>query len=517
MTDPKATIHARHARQLWGSATTDSVMDPQARIPSPADATSGSNEMSGYEVVPSSRSGPVSQLPAIRLPCRLLGPEVGKCFDRVEVLKILDEKLLPPGRPDVRQTSGLRTFALAGQGGVGKTHIAREFVSRRQSSFDAIFWVSAETEGKLAASFNEIAAELGLLDPSGFGNAVVSRNRVVNWLSNPLKSGRGTGYDNTDDVPPGFEDLADWLLVFDNADNLDLLTEYWPITGTGSILITSRDPLAKQHMWTGVGVDLEGLEAPEAAVYLQEMALIGGGEPLETGDAIRLSERLTGLPIPLMRASGILLQRNMTVGEFLDYYEERAFLAEIYGTRLDSVESLGGHDALDVWSYGKLKASQPQAMRLLEILALLDPDSIPEFILVCKNDGLALPAGYPRSTSEYEAARNVLLKSSLVKRDTEKQELVIHRVIQDSVVAQMCEADLKANFGAVITLLTEAWPWASGFNHLKGRWSRCGQVFPHVELARDQYIKLPDPIFPEALLLCFAKLLVDAGWYEKPV
>lgn len=38
-----------------------------------------------------------------------------------------------------------------------------------------------------------------------------------------------------------------WLLIFDNADDIEVLEKGWPSAVTGSILITTRDSGASMH------------------------------------------------------------------------------------------------------------------------------------------------------------------------------------------------------------------------------------------------------------------------------
>lgn len=143
----------------------------------------------------------------------------------------------------------------------------------------------------------------------------------------------------------------------------------------------------------------------------------------------------------------------------------------------------------------------------------MDPDSTPEFLLLPGQGDLSLPADYPRSKGAYEAARNVLAKSSLIKRDKDKQEVIIPRTVQDAVLAQMSETTLKATFEGFVTLLAGAWPWTSSFNHMTSRWKLCGQIFPHIERAKDQYLRMIEYEYCDSILLQFSRLLIEAGWY----
>ncbi|KAI0459912.1 P-loop containing nucleoside triphosphate hydrolase protein [Xylaria acuta] len=145
---------------------------------------------------------------------------------RSDVARELD-RLLPP-------TSDYQTAALWGLGGSGKTQIALAYAYARCRDLTcSVFWVHADTEASFTKDYQSIARKLSLpanLDGEDLLRAV--RERI--------------------------EEITNWVLVLDNADDLTLfgvtqsrhsstsesklnLKAFIPWGPTGTILWTSRD------------------------------------------------------------------------------------------------------------------------------------------------------------------------------------------------------------------------------------------------------------------------------------
>lgn len=82
------------------------------------------------------------------------------------------------------QEGSCKGVSLYGLAGSGKTQLALEYAYRKfQSNFyQAVLWVSAETESKLAESFATIARGLGLLDDSIQQQHERQKQAVIQWL-----------------------------------------------------------------------------------------------------------------------------------------------------------------------------------------------------------------------------------------------------------------------------------------------------------------------------------------------
>ncbi|KAF9470349.1 FabD/lysophospholipase-like protein [Pholiota conissans] len=142
------------------------------------------------------------------------------------VRKIRERKLCPPpvesfmGRKDIlaqmhlyfRLNSNRQcTFVLHGLGGSGKSQLALKFVEE-STQFSDIFYVDATNEQTLRTDLESIAPE----------NVEQSVDESLRWLASQAKN-------------------SQWLLLFDNADDVDLkLNEYFP-SQCGNILITTRN------------------------------------------------------------------------------------------------------------------------------------------------------------------------------------------------------------------------------------------------------------------------------------
>jgi hypothetical protein len=139
-----------------------------------------------------------------------------------------------------------------------------------------------------------------------------------------------------------------------------------------------------------------------------------------------------------------------------------------------------------VWALEGL--SQP-ATALLQVLSLLDPERVPEDILVRDTEKVGLPH-YPKTDTAYRIARTKLIKGFLVSREAERKELRIHPLLQDAVREKLSPSEMLAVFESVVALLLNAWP-PTTFDErnfasvCSGR--GCGRLLPHAEKLRSLF------------------------------
>ncbi len=415
-------------------------------------------------------------------------------------MEMIDQALLPTStaRPEDGQEDGnqLRSFAICGLGGMGKTELVIEYAYSRREQFDAIFWLGADDSKILASNFAQIAEQLGLEDD--LSDLAASRDIVMGWLARPLKSM------SRPDTP---ENTARWLVIFDNVDNLDVLSDYWPKFGRGSVLVTSRDPFAKHYFLIDRGIDLPRLSDSDSEAMMQRLTHVKA-DAANMDALAAIADKLDGFPLAINQMSGVFRQLRLSYREFLKYYDEEGieglFAKPVRGDA-DSVRSLATVWALDRLSKG--------TKALLQVICLLDPDDIPEDLLMGRAAHVKLD-GYPTTIGEYYTARAELVASSLISQDPEHEKISLHRLIQETAKARMAPGELVAAFQAAGDLVISAWPFQSmKEHHSVARFSKCEAVFPSVLRLMNGL----QPLIQESADCPFdvglAKLFNDTGWY----
>ncbi|KAK7422145.1 hypothetical protein QQZ08_009613 [Neonectria magnoliae] len=382
-----------------------------------------------------------------RLPLRLLsGAQRNPIFlGRADIMEEMDKVLLPSNTSTELDDRVPKSFALCGMGGIGKTEIACQYVHTRKHLFDAVFWVSAETERKLALGFREISRELGLEDPAtGLSDEVVTRGIVHGWLSKPLKvSGSGPR--------PTYSD-ASWLLVFDNADDEDLLFDWWPSTGVGSIIITSRDPLTKDSpIAETTGVDVSPLSVEDGGLLLEQ---VSRSSKQNQGAVLcqKISHTLGGLPLALIQMGSVIRRNHYSLGEFIEFYEKSS--GKFQSAQLSGVRLAYRHTLSSVWA---IEALPPHASALLRVISIMDADKIQEKMLTEATAYVSME-DYPKTMEEYVDARYQLLRASLISRNVDERELRIHRLVQEVTREKMTLNELAEVLEAAVTLVLAIWP-----------------------------------------------------------
>jgi hypothetical protein len=140
---------------------------------------------------------------------------------------------------------GLKTCVITGLSGLGKSSLAAAHIADQAYRYDAVFWVDAESEEALVASFARLLAHLtGGGEPAEVRDPRLVRERVHAELQSL----------------PG-----PWLMVFDDA-SVSVASAWIPRRGRGRVIVT-----ALGGHWRGVQgrIDLTPMSGDEALLLLR--------------------------------------------------------------------------------------------------------------------------------------------------------------------------------------------------------------------------------------------------------
>jgi tetratricopeptide (TPR) repeat protein len=340
---------------------------------------------------------------------------------------------------------------LSGLGGIGKTHIAIEYAYRYVQEYDAVLWVRAESLELLTADFTSLANVLGL---TLLANHPAPMQPVKEWLR--THSG--------------------WLLIFDNVEDIGLLSSFIPQPTLGAVLLTTRIQVHKKSFAT---LNVPVLSQAQSLFFLFNRIgvpaeRIDALSPAELQAAESLCDLLDGLPLALDQAAAYINEYQCSIA---DYWSR--FLS--YRYELLNMRDPFSHDypysVATTWelSFERIRENNPASADLLTLLAFLHPDAIPiEFITKASTQLSSLIQRDLRSFAGPDGIIKPLLSFSLVSRDREAGTLSLHRLVQVVVRERMDKETYRYMTEMVVRVLNIMFPESALTS-----WLECERYLPH--------------------------------------
>ncbi|KAG9242074.1 hypothetical protein BJ878DRAFT_544615 [Calycina marina] len=402
-------------------------------------------------------------------------------WGRAMALKEVGDALYPKEESD-----GLQAFALYGMGGVGKTQIALQFANKHRGLYDTVLWISADTSISMGQSFRDIAQHLSLIKTEEEKqDAVAATMKVKTWLR---------------------ETRSTWLLIFDNADDLEILRQAWPGDSRGSVLITTRDFDPARNP-APAGFHVQTFDDDTGSKMLLSLVGLEVSVPSNQEKAKAITNTLGGLPLALSQIGGFISQRKLPLQDFLPLYERNSAKIDSRKTGITDYE----HTLSTVWEMSLSKLSG-DSLKLLNLLAFFEPDCIPEMILI-KSSKLLNNGEFVFLDDEMDLgdAEEVLLHAALINKNMEDATLSVHRLVQASVLRRLDEDQRSKYCDTTVQMLNWGFPdtWSQDIGHQFQAWTKCDKCLPHVNYLAKQITRYKiSPNNPQQ----YGELLLRCSW-----
>jgi hypothetical protein len=298
----------------------------------------------------------------------------------------------------------LTVHALHGMGGVGKTQLAIEYAHVNAGNYEAVWWINSEEPTLVVEQLARLAAKLGIEPPSG--EAEVVREALHEGLAR----------------------TAGWLLIFDNAETIDVVNDWRPSAAPGvgipgHVLVTTR-----REGFDAIGpvVNVDLLDLAESVQLLRTRT-----PAIEEGVARELAEELGRLPLALEQAAAYLNKTHLPAKTYLDLLRTRGQDLLDQGTVADRRDKATIATLWDL-SLQELTRQEPAAVQLLDMCAYLAPLPIPEDLFTGHPDLLDDPLGAACGDPvRFNAVVGAVVDYSLAKRTTDG--LLLHRLVQAAI------------------------------------------------------------------------------------
>lgn len=343
--------------------------------------------------------------------------------------------------------SGATPVALQGMGGIGKTQVAMEYAHRFRNAYDAVWWVNADPPAFIDTQLSDLGRELGL----GTEGSIADQAATV-----LATLGRG-------------DRLRRWLLVFDNAEEVDAVTGFLPSGGGGHVLVTSRNPQWGDRTQV---MQVEVFDRPESVAHIRQRV-----PSIRADQAARVAELLGDLPIAVAAAGAWLKDTGTPIGEYLRQIERHGPSIPDRGSGNPSLET--------TWdlSLQRLQERSPAAYRLLQLCSVLAPEISLELVYSDRMADLLTPLDASVSEAMYRGALvQQINRLALLKLDVGGGQIQVHRLLQHVVRQRMTEADLDEARRQVHLVLAAARP--SGQVDDPQTWPRYRMLWPHLDVSR---------------------------------
>lgn len=382
----------------------------------------------------------------------------------IELKQIHNALLMSPSEP----------VTIFGLGGIGKTQIAIEYAYRYRDEYEFVLWVKAYSKESIISDYISIAKLLDLhFEDNSYQNYIVSD--VIKWLQ-------------TND---------NWLLIFDDVDELDLIKGFFPTYMQGHILLTSR-----KNVFNNLGVknsiEIKKMTREGAKEFFLKRTERRDLDSSELNSLEELINEIDCLPLAMGTAGAYIYNMNLGFSEYLSSYRRRGLSL----LEKNQVSDIYPKSVTTTWisNFEKIGQISTSSLGILFVSAFLNPSQIPVeiFIKGAKELGSEISSAFEDIKNDPVVLDEILeplMQYCLITRDTNNNTYDIHQLVQTVVRERMDEATQQLWIKRVVKALNCTFPEVEYKN-----WELCEKLLPHIQTCI-KFINIWDLKFEESINL----------------
>lgn len=384
--------------------------------------------------------------------------------------------------------------------------VVRETLLIHGLSYWGVFWIDASTRENVEFGFSKLG------EVAGKGSSFLAGKH---WLSTCHKP---------------------WLLIIDNADDPELeISDFFPIDGSGHILITSRNPRSKLYATAGE-IRFSGMDPEEGINLLLNSAYTQYGlshrDQQQEGFARSLGAELGYLALALSQAGATIRRNIYTLEQYLRVYVgyRDRLLPKSMSISIDTTNAIATWEIPFQKIESHVSLKNKDAVDLMHLFAFLHFDGINESIFRSSAadsmdrdiTGMVYPDIILSSLKRTEVAQarlrqalGVLTDHSLIDFDPDTRSYSQHPVVHRWARDRLDQKEQLSSLHCTVGLLARS---ISPYLEASGRAFRRSLV-PHMESCL-QKLENSAPSFPSTVGIAnsierFAWVYAECGLWKK--
>ena len=241
---------------------------------------------------------------------------------------------------DSRRRDGSACVLLHGQPGVGKTHVARQYVYKNRYKFQGgVFWINAHFIDEIYKDFWQIHQKVvAKVSPDIIHNSSENLNR--NFV---------------DEVREWFCEREEWLIIFDGVSvdrdkDVDELQRFIPDSSNSAIIYVSRSRRLEtmQRLLRPYAVKISGLKEQDAQDLLFKEIGLRNPRPAQIKSAKTLAKKVGGLPLAISAIARRLADTHEPIEKFnIKSYSDDPKLGGTYHHIMEDLQKNGHIEAIN--------------------------------------------------------------------------------------------------------------------------------------------------------------------------